>query len=62
MRDSEILHEEICRRMDRIIAILAAQSEHHWYCACGHWNGANLPNCAQCNRTPNESFPCKEDV
>jgi len=53
MRDLEILHNEICQRLDHIIKILGAQTEHHWYCGCGHWNGANLMACATCGRDPN---------
>ena len=27
---------------------------HDWYCPCGHWNGANLDQCAACARHPGE--------
>ena len=56
MRNPEILHEELCKRLDKIIDILSSQTEYHWYCGCSHWNGANLSTCAMCGRTPNEVF------
>jgi hypothetical protein len=31
-------------------------TNHDWYCACGHWNGCNLAICALCGRTPGESL------
>ena len=27
---------------------------HDWMCGCGHWNGANLYECAVCRRKPGE--------
>ena len=53
MTEIEIL-EVVINRMEKIIELLAEQSEHHWCCGCGHWNGANLPFCATCGRRPNE--------
>lgn len=44
---------EICNRLDKIIALLKEQQEHHWYCGCGHWNGANLAACGACGRKVN---------
>jgi hypothetical protein len=57
MRNPEILHEEICNNLNKIINLLSRQTEHHWCCGCGHWNGANLSVCAMCGRTPSEAYP-----
>lgn len=50
MTDAE--YKEVCQRLDWIIHKLSEQSEHDWYCGCGHWNGPNLAFCAICRRDP----------
>ena len=55
MRNPEILHNEICQRLDTIIRLLQ-EKPPAWYCGCGHWNGCNLAVCALCGRTPGESL------
>lgn len=46
--------EIITRILIEIRDELKDQREHHWYCGCGHWNGANLATCADCGRKPGE--------
>ena len=58
--NEEILHQ-MYERLEKIVELLskqndllAAQTEYHWYCGCGHWNGVNLATCADCGRKPGE--------
>jgi len=61
MRDPEILHEEICRRLDKIIDLLSKQAEHSWQCGCGHWNGeAPEGVLCSCGLTVTNYATCKE--
>jgi hypothetical protein len=46
--------EKITEKLQQIADILSNQADHHWYCGCGHWNGANLMVCARCGSEPNE--------
>lgn len=41
-----------CNRAEEKIKELEAIRD--WYCGCDHWNGPNLPFCAQCGRKPGE--------
>lgn len=52
MTDEQI--EILTRLVSNILDEIRLQREHHWYCGCGHWNGANLATCAECGRKPGE--------
>ena len=47
--------EDIADALSEIDRLEQLVNENHdWLCGCGHWNGANLPFCAVCNRRPLE--------
>jgi len=50
----EAENAELTQRAEKAEALLekAKGDCHDWYCGCGHWNGANLEDCAQCGRRP----------